>query len=81
MEMQRHGANVAVILFSDGTRVLFSYDTPVAVYEPKTGETLKSARFFSRTTSRHVAEFVRMRGAPARIVDHSIIEKITKGEL
>ena len=57
MELKRIGANASVLTLGNGTKILFSYETPVAV-KVAGGETLKTARFHSRTTSRHITEWL-----------------------
>lgn len=75
MELQRLGANVAVINLNNGARILFSYDTPVAAFIPGEGY-IKSERFFSRTTTAHVAEF--LRGNHGVKVTHETIAKLAQ---
>lgn len=75
MELQRLGANVAVINLHNGTRILFSYDTPVAAYIPGEGY-IKSERFFSRTTTGHVSQFAK--GNMARTVTHETMAKLAQ---
>lgn len=50
-----------IVNTEDGRRILVSYDTPVAVFVPGKG-LFKSERFYSRTTSRHVSQFVEKMG-------------------
>lgn len=47
------GANRTELELSNGVSVLFSYKTPVAAYVPGKGR-LKSATFYSQTTSKHI---------------------------
>lgn len=73
MELQRLGANVAVINLNNGARILFSYDTPVAAYIPGKGY-IKSERFFSRTTTAHVSQF--FKGNQGATVTHDTMVKL-----
>lgn len=75
MELQRLGANVAVINLSSGARILFSYDTPVAAYIPGEGY-IKSERFFSRTTTAHVAQF--LKGNQGATVTHETLTRLAQ---
>lgn len=44
--------------FTDGTRILYSYETPVAAFLPAQGY-VKTAKFHSRTTGRHIAQWLK----------------------
>ena len=46
-------SNMTQLDLSDGTRVLFSYSTPVACFEPRLGY-LRTAKKWSQTTTRHI---------------------------
>ena len=84
MQITKTGPNVTVLTLSSGSRVLFSYNAPVAVYVARShgqyaGGYWKTSQFYSRTTSRHVAEF--LMNAPAdnvRIVEQSVIDDYVK---
>lgn len=82
MELKRYGPNVAEITTTNGARVLFSYSEPVAAYVPgRLGfPWIKTAEFFSRTTSGHVAKWLRENGAPEHVpaVPHAELLNITK---
>jgi len=52
MKLNHIAANKNEITLSDGTQVLFSYQTPVAAW--KEGEFFKTDKFWSKTTSRHI---------------------------
>jgi hypothetical protein len=61
MTLKQLGANKTELTFSDGTMVLFSYQTPVAAYV--TDEDGESRWYhtdcrWSRTTSRHISTWV-----------------------
>ena len=55
-------SNARVFIFDDGTDVLLSYSTPVAASLPD-GRLFKTDRKWSMTTSTHINEFLRDRGA------------------
>lgn len=38
--------------------VLFSYETPVAYFDSKSGQYYKTNKFWSRTTSRHISKWI-----------------------
>ncbi len=77
MEMQRVDPNMVVLMFKDGTRIMFSYDVPVAAYIPGAGY-MKSSRYFSRSTNQHVVRFTN--GAMAVPVEHSEILALAQQE-
>ena len=55
MKLTPIGSNQTVLMLNDGTRVLFSYQTPVA-YE-RMGRFYRSATRHSVTTSKHVNQW------------------------
>jgi hypothetical protein len=58
MKINVLGANRTEAEFPNGARVLYSYSTPVAAYIPGKGY-VKSGRFYSRTTSKHIGQWQR----------------------
>ena len=65
----------------NGTRVLFSYNTPVACHVIGKGF-LKTNKKWSITTSKHINQWLKMNNAGSvQEVDQSIIENIVKLEL
>lgn len=77
MQMHRRGPNATEI--EDGNRsILFSYDTPVAVHVEGMGYYVTSA-FHSRTTSKHVGEFVGEYKNKARKVAQEVIARMASG--
>lgn len=52
--LQNLGPNQTQIAKADGTRVLFSYSTPVAAYLPGRGY-IRTATTYSKTTSKHIS--------------------------
>ena len=46
-------SNQTELIFDDGAKVLFSYETPVAAYVPERGY-IKTSYKWSQTTSRHI---------------------------
>lgn len=75
MDFQRIDGNMAVIMFNDGTRIMFSYGEPAAAYLPGRGY-LKSTRYLSRSTNQHVVKFTA--GNMAAPVDHSEILELAQ---
>jgi hypothetical protein len=58
MKLQQLSGNKNQITLSDGTQVLFSYQTPVAAW--KEGQFYKTDKFWSKTTSKHVNEWAHL---------------------
>lgn len=58
MKIKRY-ASATEIEKSDGTTVLVSYSTPVAAFVPGERGAMVSEEKYSRTTSKHVAAFLR----------------------
>lgn len=76
MELDKQGPNVTVLKLRDGSKILFSYSTPVAVIDQH-GDPFKSSRFYSRTTAKHVAEFLRgLTGV--HVVEQGVIDAFAK---
>lgn len=48
------GRNMTQLNISNGMSVLFSYETPVAVYLSNTDTAIQTSKFWSVTTSRHI---------------------------
>jgi hypothetical protein len=57
MKLKVIGSNQTVVSYPDGVDVLFSYNTPVAVFVPGSGY-LRSSTKYSVTTSKHVNSWV-----------------------
>jgi hypothetical protein len=57
MKLKPHGANQTSLELSDGTVILFSYETPVAAFLPGRGYR-RTAQYWSRTTSKHVSQWL-----------------------
>ena len=53
MKINPIGSNQTELIFDDGVKVLFSYETPVAAYVPERGY-IKTSYKWSQTTSRHI---------------------------
>ncbi|WP_429498807.1 hypothetical protein ACQUFY_05775 [Robbsia andropogonis] len=57
MKLRVIGTNQQVLEFKDGTRILFSYESPVAAFVPNEGYE-KTERFISRTSEKHAAKWI-----------------------
>lgn len=61
MKLTPIAANQTEVELADGTTVFFSYKTPVAAHVPGEGY-CKTERSWSRTTSKHIGQFLRRNG-------------------
>ncbi len=77
MELDKQGPNVTVLKLHDGARMLFSYTTPVAVIDAR-GKAFKTSRFYSRTTTAHVNQFLAQQIEKAQIVEQGVIDAFAK---
>lgn len=87
--LERLGPSSHVLTLKDGTRILFSYGTPVAAWLPcgirnpvnyalvAEAGYLKTSTFHSRTTSGHVARF--LGSNQARAVDQAVLDSLVAG--
>ena len=69
-------ASNMTVLYRDGSEILFSYQTPVAVYDVKRGEYLRTETKYSQTTSRHINKW--LQGVNAISVPQNIIEEYAR---
>lgn len=83
MEFKRKGPEVAEVTCNDGTRVLFSYGEPVALWDAKRPPYgvrprgyLRTERYVSRTTENHIASFVG--SSMAEKIPHAEIQNAVK---
>lgn len=69
-------ASNMTVLHRDNCEILFSYQTPVAVYDVKRDEYLRTETKYSQTTSRHINKWL---GAVKAItVPQNIIEEYAR---
>lgn len=69
-------ASNMIVLHRDNCEILFSYQTPVAVYDVKRGEYLRTETKYSQTTSRHINKW--LQGVKAISVSQNIIEEYAR---
>ena len=62
MKLTRLGASKTLLALSSGTEVFYSYDTPVAC-QMSSGEIYKTNEYFSRTTLKHITQYLNGREA------------------
>lgn len=74
MRIQQIASNMTE-LHTDDAVILFSYSTPVAVLRKADHEYLRTDRFWSVTTSRHINKW--LQGVEAQTVSQAEIEGMT----
>ena len=57
MKVSPIGSNMTEVTLSNGTRILYSYETPVAA-RLADGTCVRSNVFFSKTTSKHINKYL-----------------------
>lgn len=78
MKLKPLGANRNELTLADGTKVLFSYETPVAAFVPGCGH-CRTTQNYSPTTSKHIAQWLTDGGAlGAREVPQSEIDALVQ---
>ena len=73
MQLKRLGSNQTEISLNNGTKVFFSYDTPVAAQLPDY-EYVRTATKWSVTTSRHINKW--LEGVNATEVDQEVLNNL-----
>ena len=67
----------AVVAYSDGNVVLFSYGVPVAAFIPGRGY-LRTAKKWSMTTTRHINDWLKKSGAETvEVVEQDAIDNLS----
>lgn len=74
MNLKSIGANQTETKTDSGVIVFYSYQTPVAVFDPGRGA-LCSTEKYSKTTSRHVTQAVERWGATQTNVAQAVINE------
>ena len=72
MKIKRLGASKTLLALPSGSEIFYSYDTPVAAQVA--GELYKTKEYYSRTTSKHITQY--LNGRYAHLVDQSFIYEI-----
>ena len=57
VKLQSFAVNRTLLSFDDGTEIYFSYETPVAGYNPRLGF-VKTKQWYSSTTTRHINRYL-----------------------
>ena len=75
MKLKPIKANQTELELSNGTIILFSYQTPVAACLGNGSGFIRTSHKWSRTTSKHINQW--LAGAKAREVDQAELDKLT----
>ena len=73
MKIKRLGASKTLLVLPSGGEAFFSYETPVA-FQMHTGEIFKTEEYYSRTTSKHITQY--LNGRYAHPVEQSFINQL-----
>lgn len=73
MKVSPIGSNMTEITLSNGTRILYSYETPVAA-RLVDGSSVRTNTFYSNTTSKHINKYLGK--GIGESVDQSFLEQL-----
>ena len=72
MKLERLGTSKSLLTLSSGSEIFYSYNTPVAC--KVSGEFYKTNEYYSRTTSKHITQY--LNGREAEAVPQSMINQL-----
>lgn len=72
MKIKRLGASKTILALSSGSEIFYSYETPVAA--KVSGEFYRTEEYYSRTTSKHITQY--LNGRYAHPVEQSFINQL-----
>ena len=72
MKIKRLGASKTILALSSGSEIFYSYDTPVAAQV--SGELFRTKEYYSRTTSKHITQY--LNGREVEAVPQSFINQL-----
>lgn len=84
MKLKQVKNNMTEVSLTENVKVLFSYETPVAMYDAETGYFHRTNKYWSRTTSKHINAWVRYLRDTGYIVsesngiDQNLLNDLTK---
>ena len=73
MQIKRLGTSKTLLVLPSGAEAFFSYETPVA-FQMQSGELFKTEEYYSRTTSKHITQY--LNGREAEAVPQSFINQL-----
>ena len=72
MKLEKIGVSKTLLTLSSGSEIFYSYNTPVAAQVA--GEFYKTNEYYSKTTSKHITQY--LNGRYAHPVEQSFINQI-----
>ncbi len=75
MKVINYGLNKTELELNSGARVFVSYETPVAAFVPDMGY-IRTATKWSRTTSKHINQWLSCRLTEAKIVPQTVLNEL-----
>ena len=72
MKIKRLGASKTLLTLSSGSEIFYSYNTPVAAQVA--GELYRTNEYYSKTTSKHITQY--LNGRKAEAVPQSMIDQL-----
>tara|TARA_Y100000401_G_scaffold53996_1_gene42438 strand:- start:229 stop:456 length:228 start_codon:yes stop_codon:yes gene_type:complete len=72
MKLEKIGVSRTLLTLSSGSEIFYSYNTPVAA--KVSGEFYKTNEYYSKTTSKHITQY--LNGRYAHPVEQSFINQI-----
>ena len=73
MQIKSLGTSKTLLVLPSGAEAFFSYETPVA-FQMHSGEIYKTEEYYSRTTSKHITQY--LNGRKAEAVPQSFINQL-----
>ena len=77
-KLKKIGSNMSTLLMTEGTVILFSYETPVAALLPS-GRYVKTSKKWSATTTKHINKWLVGVFAPVEEVEQDFFDAIIRG--
>ena len=75
MILRQLGSNQTELSLNNGNSIFFSYETPVAGYSDDIGF-FKTATYYSKTTSRHINQYLRDVDDVKEVPDQYIVDLV-----
>ena len=72
MKLERLGTSKSLLTLSSGSEIFYSYNTPVAA--KVSGEFYKTKEYYSKTTCKHITQY--LNGRKAEAVPQSMIDQL-----
>ena len=76
MNLKSYGANQTEITLGNELKVFFSYETPVTAYDDLAGKYFRTSKFWSKTTSKHINNW--LDGEPAEMREQDFFNSLVR---